>query len=258
MDDRFDMILFSKSISEGGGLQYVNGSLSAYGNDGNHYNDSINHPPNAAVGNVIATALHNASDHLPVISKFSIELSSTGFTDMGIVSVLPFSTNCPATNTIRVKVKNFGTSSVSFANNSLTMYVDAISPQGDSTHFLKSISLGQLIPGDELIINMTPDFPMLFPGSYQIDAFLALNGSDVNSLNDTLPISFYSVVTPPSVSLLPTGTVHLCNGDSTMITASGGIGYLWSTGSTNSSIQVDSPGTYVVTVTGVKWLYFVG
>jgi hypothetical protein len=41
-----------------------------YGNDGNHFNDSINHLPNAAVPDSIANALHNASDHLPVSARF--------------------------------------------------------------------------------------------------------------------------------------------------------------------------------------------
>jgi hypothetical protein len=42
----------------------------AYGNDGNHFNDSINRLPNAAVPDSIANALHNASDHLPVTARF--------------------------------------------------------------------------------------------------------------------------------------------------------------------------------------------
>ena len=69
LDDRFDMILFSSSVSSPGGVEYVNGSLEAFGNDGEHYNDSINHPPNLAVGQSIADALHYASDHLPVVAE---------------------------------------------------------------------------------------------------------------------------------------------------------------------------------------------
>jgi hypothetical protein len=71
MDDRFDMILISQSISDVNNITYINGSTVAYGNDGNHYNDSINKPPNTAVGQQIADALHYASDHLPVLATFS-------------------------------------------------------------------------------------------------------------------------------------------------------------------------------------------
>lgn len=70
MDDRFDMILYSKAVNETGGMRVVPLSLTAYGNDGNHYNDSINKMPNTAVPQNVANALHYASDHLPVFAKF--------------------------------------------------------------------------------------------------------------------------------------------------------------------------------------------
>ena len=81
MDDRFDMILMSQAIFNSGGITYVPGTYYAFGNDGNHFNDSINRAPNTAVGQVVANALHYASDHLPVVASFSfdspyLELSS--------------------------------------------------------------------------------------------------------------------------------------------------------------------------------------
>lgn len=71
LDDRFDMILMSQAVMDSGGITFIPGSYFAYGNDGNHYNDSINRPPNTAVGQLIADALHYASDHLPVVASFS-------------------------------------------------------------------------------------------------------------------------------------------------------------------------------------------
>lgn len=79
LDDRFDMILISQSISNHGGVTYVDGSYLAFGNDGFHFNDSINHMPNLAVNEQIANALHYASDHLPVICQLEFE-SVTGVT----------------------------------------------------------------------------------------------------------------------------------------------------------------------------------
>lgn len=75
MDDRFDMILLSSSVMDNGNINYVPGSYTVYGNDGAHYNDSINRPPNNAVGQLIANALHDASDHLPVFARFSFNAS---------------------------------------------------------------------------------------------------------------------------------------------------------------------------------------
>jgi Endonuclease/Exonuclease/phosphatase family. len=65
-DDRFDFFLFSPAVVNEGGMTYVQGSSVPIGNDGNHYNDSINERPVTAVPDSIADALHYASDHLPV------------------------------------------------------------------------------------------------------------------------------------------------------------------------------------------------
>jgi hypothetical protein len=70
MDDRFDMILYSRAVSQPGKIRYLMNSLTPVGNDGNHYNDSINRLPNTAVPDSVANALHYASDHLPVYAKF--------------------------------------------------------------------------------------------------------------------------------------------------------------------------------------------
>ncbi len=73
MDDRFDMILLSQSVFESGDISYVPNSYTAYGNDGLHFNDSINRPPNNAVGQTIANAIHYASDHIPVFASFTFD-----------------------------------------------------------------------------------------------------------------------------------------------------------------------------------------
>jgi endonuclease/exonuclease/phosphatase family metal-dependent hydrolase len=64
LDDRFDMILTSSAIDTG----FVRATYTAYGNDGAHFNDSINRLPNGAVPDTVANALHYASDHLPVFA----------------------------------------------------------------------------------------------------------------------------------------------------------------------------------------------
>jgi hypothetical protein len=71
MDDRFDMILFSPGIFNAGRIAYVPGTMTAYGNDGNHYNDSINKRPNTVVSDSVADALHYASDHIPVYATIT-------------------------------------------------------------------------------------------------------------------------------------------------------------------------------------------
>ena len=84
LDDRFDMILMSQSVIDQGGMHYDADTYIPYGNDGMHYNDSINQPPNNAVGQEIADALHYSSDHLPVIASFT-------FTPVVPVELISFS-----------------------------------------------------------------------------------------------------------------------------------------------------------------------
>ncbi|HNL84503.1 MAG TPA: T9SS type A sorting domain-containing protein, partial [Chitinophagales bacterium] len=78
-----DLIMHSQAVKDPGGMDYIPGSLKAFGNDGNHFNDSIKAQPNTAVTPAVADALYYVSDHLPVIEKFKfspvilpVELSS--------------------------------------------------------------------------------------------------------------------------------------------------------------------------------------
>lgn len=77
LDDRFDFILASPSIMSGTKkATFVNGSYTAIGNDGNHYNQAITSGTNTSVPPSILNCLYEMSDHLPVMMK--IELASTG------------------------------------------------------------------------------------------------------------------------------------------------------------------------------------
>lgn len=73
LDDRFDFILNSKAVTEEGRVKFIPNSLKSFGNDGNHYNDSINKQPNTAVPDSIANALYYGSDHLPVYALYKFD-----------------------------------------------------------------------------------------------------------------------------------------------------------------------------------------
>jgi len=80
MDDRFDLWLSSYSMQDGEGLDYredltvANGAYPyTYGNDGTKYNSDINSGgTNGMVPIAVANALHDASDHLPVIITLQV------------------------------------------------------------------------------------------------------------------------------------------------------------------------------------------
>ena len=80
MDDRFDIWLASSSMQDGEGLDYLpdftvsDGAMPyTYGNDGTKFNNDINSgASNAMVPIAVANALHDASDHLPVVITIQV------------------------------------------------------------------------------------------------------------------------------------------------------------------------------------------
>lgn len=78
MDDRFDLQLHTPAMGGGGAFSLIGGTYRSLGNDGNHYNDSINfgtnsyYPSDLPRSNALADDLFEASDHIPVISDFTI------------------------------------------------------------------------------------------------------------------------------------------------------------------------------------------
>lgn len=72
MDDRFDFVLADDDWFDGAGLELIEGSYTALGNDGAHFNTSILDGPNGVVSFEVANALHEASDHLPLFVDLAI------------------------------------------------------------------------------------------------------------------------------------------------------------------------------------------
>ena len=74
MDDRFDYILISDNIRKGSKkVKFLPGSYSAVGQDGQHFNKSINaSPTNTSVPSNVLNALYHNSDHLPVTLKLVV------------------------------------------------------------------------------------------------------------------------------------------------------------------------------------------
>lgn len=83
MDDRFDLQLVTDSLLDGEGLTYLGPtstglsglehSYQAFGNDGNTYNTRINATfVGRSQSSAVITALHNFSDHLPVVADYQL------------------------------------------------------------------------------------------------------------------------------------------------------------------------------------------
>ena len=73
LDDRFDMVLISDDLLD----NVISTAYRSYGNDGFHFNQSVNYGINYAVPDSVANALYYASDHLPVLCDFVFSAPTT-------------------------------------------------------------------------------------------------------------------------------------------------------------------------------------
>jgi len=72
LDDRFDQVLFSSTMDDGHGLDWIPGKYKPWGNDGLHFNLDINAVPvDSTITKAVADALQRTSDHLPVVVDFA-------------------------------------------------------------------------------------------------------------------------------------------------------------------------------------------
>lgn len=247
LDDRFDMILFSKAINDGVGMSYQSNSMTAYGNDGNHLNDSINKMPNTAVSATIANAIHNASDHLPVYATFNF---SSLANDVGAIDFIPPTVgSCNNNNkTLTVSIKNFATSSLNFSTSPVTVGIKITNPSNVVQTLTTNVTSGTIAANGTLSVVVSSTYNFTQTGNYLFKAFTQATG-DISINNDSAIVETVVVPTGFTASISPTGPITICNGSSTTLTATSGTNFLWSNGSTTSSINVSTAGTYTVTVT---------
>jgi hypothetical protein len=73
LDDRFDFIMMSENFNTSSRFSYVNGTYSAYGNNANCLNKSVNDATCTGTYSLtLRNNLYNMSDHLPVVVQFQI------------------------------------------------------------------------------------------------------------------------------------------------------------------------------------------
>jgi hypothetical protein len=82
-------------------------------------------------------------------------------------------------------------------------------------------------------------------GTYDVTVTNA--GGCTNSAGTTVTVHAL-----PTAVITPDGPTTFCQGGSVMLTASGGVSYLWSTSATTASVVAVSGGTYLVTVTNIN------
>lgn len=182
MDDRFDIILSSDAMRN----HLLTSSITAFGNDGNHYNDSINHLPNTAVPDSIANALHYSSDHLPVYADIVFTTSA---------AVPPLATTDPAGSVTAASAILNGTvnprgwpTTVRFAWGRGTALTDTTAPQSTGTDTV-------FLPVSAAVSGLTADT------SYSFRLLATSSGGTAQGSVRTL--TTLALPPPPPLLLLP-------------------------------------------------------
>ena len=115
LDDRFDFILMADEIKYSyKHLRYVPNSYIAIGNDGYHFNQSINQGYNYVVPAEVAQALFDCSDHLPVTMKIFTDVPGLGVDESEVTSLEASVAPNPASDAARVHFFNPSEGEVQF------------------------------------------------------------------------------------------------------------------------------------------------
>jgi endonuclease/exonuclease/phosphatase family metal-dependent hydrolase len=138
MDDRFDIWLTSYGMQDGEGLDYVENFTVTdgaypytYGNDGTKYNNDINAGgTNGMVPIAVANALHDASDHLPVIITLQVPAKVSAPAALAFGSVI-----VGATANQNLAVSNAAAAPADELNYSLTAPAGFTAPAGSFDAF---------------------------------------------------------------------------------------------------------------------------
>lgn len=106
LDDRFDFQFTTSSFVDNDGLAIISETYRAFGNDGAHFNQSINagtntyFPNDIPSSNALADALHTASDHLPLVVDYQIPAVLSAGVEPGDVGRVITGTNVSLTLTL--------------------------------------------------------------------------------------------------------------------------------------------------------------
>jgi hypothetical protein len=92
----------------------------------------------------------------------------------------------------------------------------------------------------------TPSIAVSQGGNYSVTI------TNANSCSSSSSITAVTLLPLPVATITPSGPTTFCSGNNITLQASTGSSYLWSTGSTSSSITVNQSGNYSVTITNAN------
>ena len=87
----------------------------------------------------------------------------------------------------------------------------------------------------------TPSITATLDGTYQVNV---TNSFGCSTLSEAISIDVFVAEIP---TITPSGAISICDSDSQLLTATGGVSYLWSTNATGNTITVTQANNYTVT-----------
>ncbi len=175
MDDRFDWIFASESVlNETYEMNYVEDSYWAVGNDGNHFEQAINDGNNSSVNDAVADALHDASDHLPVMATFAFPVGDPSPYNIVITEVMVNPAAVSDSYGEWFEIYNNDTISIDLAG-------WQIADSEDDFHEIQTVSIEFYInPGDYLVLGRNADSAENggYNADYEYSGFQLANSAD--------------------------------------------------------------------------------
>lgn len=248
-----NFIAFWKSI---GNIADLNAWQTASGFDGNSVSTdplyvSVTdlHAQSGSINNLATPSLSSAT---PVNNDIDNQLRSSStpdigadeffVEDLGVSSVIVHDTVCINSNSnVQIYIKNYG--SYTFSG-SVPIYF-----KYSSEPFINaSTSISNLNPNDSILYSFTTYINHTQAGQNTIIAGTNFN-NDININNDECSVYKIFVKDLPLINI--SNDTIICNGDSVMLTVSGGLFYNWSNGNTSEHffVKPNNDTIYYVTVT---------
>lgn len=114
--------------------------------------------------------------------------------DLGVQSLInPISVGCPTlNNALQVRIQNYGSTSVNFANNPLSVVMQITDPASAVQAFTKNINAGTLAVGATMDVTFAGTYDLSSPGDYIFNSNTVF-ASDANTLNDAMTATTISV-----------------------------------------------------------------
>lgn len=212
---------------------------------------------------------NNTNTNVLTCSQTSISLTATGGTSYswsngtGIVgSSSNLSVSTPGTYTVTVTGTNGCTATQSFTITQTTaapvVSISNVPNANELTCTLTSIALtatgggtyswsnGTTVLGTSATLNVSS------PGTYTV----TVTGANGCSSSSSTTITQNTTAPTAGITANPNTTMLSCTNSAISLTATGGIGYTWSSGTTNlgtnAIISISTPGTYTLTATGAN------